>query len=109
VLAPGFSELGYQLGRLLIERGERARGQRLIDEDRRARAEAAEFNRLVIVAGTDPKNPEHHRHLARWCMKHGRLARAILEWQEVLDRLPHDAEARQGLQAARARRGDPAA
>jgi cytochrome c-type biogenesis protein CcmH/NrfG len=105
-IAPAYPKLRTELGRLLVGQGERKRGLALIAEGRRAQLDEAEFNRLVIRVGTDSENVDLRRKLARWCMKHGRLSRAILEWEEVLARVTEDAEARRGLQTARSLRGD---
>jgi Flp pilus assembly protein TadD len=104
---PAYPKLRLNLGRLLVRRGDRTRGLRLLADERRIRDEAAEFNRLVILAGAQNENPAAHRQLARWCQKQGRLSRAILEWREVLARLPADAEAQAGLRRCLTLRGDP--
>ncbi len=105
-LNPAYPKLRFYLGRLLIRNGERERGLKLLADEERSRTEESEFNRLVIVSGSQPENVEHHRRLARWSMEHGRLSRAILEWEEVLTQVPGDKEAQRGLQTARSRRGD---
>ena len=104
---PEYPSLRLNLGRLLVHQGQRARGLALIEADRRARAEADEFNRLVTLAGMKLEDMGRRRELARWCQAHGRLSRAILEWEEVLARLPEDPEAARNLRACKARRGDP--
>lgn len=103
-VSPSYPKLRVNLGQLLIRTGERERGQKLLREAARDAEESAEFNRLVIRSGNAPDNVELRRDLARWCREHGRLSRAILEWQEILARRPGDPEARQQLQAALARR-----
>lgn len=104
-LAPGTAGLRYQLGRLLLSQGERAEGAKILAEDDRANQEESEWNRLVILAGTAPNDPARHRQAARWCQAHGRLSRAIFEWQEVLAHLPQDAEARQSAARLLRQRG----
>lgn len=106
-IRPTYPKLRVNLGQLLIRRGDKARGQALLREEERDAAEAAEFNRLIIRAGNQPENIELRRDLARWGMQHGKLSRSILEWQEILARLPNDLEARQQLQIALVRRGEP--
>lgn len=104
-LAPGDPLLGYNLGRLRVEQGDRAAGRGLLAEATRARADTAAYDRLVVLAGQTPGDAGGHRRLARWCQTHGRLSRGIFEWQEVLALLPQDAEARQGAARLLARRG----
>ena len=106
-IRPAYPKLRLNLGRLLIRKGDKERGQILLGEGTRDAAEAAEFNRLVIRAGNNPEKMPLRRELARWSMQHGKLSRAIFEWQEILVRLPEDSEARQQLQIALSRRGDP--
>ena len=96
VLAPSDALLGYNLGRMRIEQGDRVTGQALLAEATHQREEAAAYDRLVVTAGEKPGLPEGHRLLARWCQSHGRPSRAIFEWQEVLSLLPQDVEAQQG-------------
>lgn len=105
-IRPAYPKLRMNMGRLLIRNGDKARGRKLLAEGERDAAEAAEFNRLVIRVGNDPASIPLRRDLARWSMQHGRLSRAILEWQEILSRLPEDREARQQLPVALARRGE---
>ena len=92
-LSPGQPKLELNLGRLLIRRGERERGKRLMEAGERGRAEDAEYNRLAIAAGAGRSDPEAHRALARWCQARRRFSRAILEWEQVLRLHPGDAEA----------------
>jgi tetratricopeptide (TPR) repeat protein len=103
---PEYSGLSLKMGRLLVEEGQRPRGLALIAKSRRAQLDAEAFNRLVIRAGTSPENVTLRRELARWCQAHGRLSRAILEWEEVLARVPGDSEAERALPAAKRQRGD---
>jgi len=104
-LAPGDPALGYNLGRLRIEQGDRAAGLRLLADAARAAQDKAAYDRLVVIAGDVPTDPVRHRQLARWCQAHHHLSRAIFEWQEVLARLPQDAEARQSAARLLAQRG----
>ena len=104
-LAPGDALLGYNLGRLRVEQGDRAAGLALLSEATRTRADTAAYDRLVVLAGETPGDAGGHRRLARWCQAHGRLSRGIFEWQEVLALLPQDAEARQGAALLLKRRG----
>ena len=104
-LDPGRAGLRFHLGRLLLSQGASVEGKRLLAEDQRATADDAEWNRLVILAGSAPNNPERHRQAARWCQTHGRVSRGIFEWQEVSALLPQDAEAKAGAARLLARRG----
>lgn len=104
-LAPGAAGLRFHLGRLLLSQGQRAEGARLLAEDDRATKDDAEWNQLVILAGTAPNDPARHRQAARWCQTHHRLSRGIFEWQEVLAHLPQDAEARQSAARLLRQRG----
>ncbi len=104
-LAPDDPALGYNLGRLRIEQGDRAAGLRLLADAARAAQDKAAYDRLVVIAGDVPTDPVRHRQLARWCQAHHHLSRAIFEWQEVLARLPQDAEARQSAARLLAQRG----
>jgi len=104
-LDPGDALLGYNLGRLRIEQGDRAAGMALLAEAARSREAEAAYDRLVVLAGEKPGEAAGHRKLARWCQEHGHLSRAIFEWQEVLTLLPQDAEARAGAARLIARRG----
>lgn len=104
-LAPGDSTLGYNLGRLRIEQGDRTAGLQLLAEAARAAQDKAVYDRLVALTGDAPGDPALHRRLARWCQTHHHLSRAIFEWQEVLAHLPQDAEARQSAAQLLARRG----
>ena len=104
-LAPGDALLGYNLGRLRIEQGDRAAGQMLLAEATKARADSEAYDRLVVAAGERPGDADGHRRLARWCQAHGQLSRAIFEWQEVSALLPQDSEARQGAARLLKQRG----
>jgi tetratricopeptide (TPR) repeat protein len=90
---PDFPKLRASLGRLLVRLGKREEGQRIIRDGEIERRESSEYNRLVMDASTEKGGPEPHRQLARWAQAHGRLPRAILEWEQVLARVPGDAEA----------------
>ena len=92
-LAPGDATLGYNLGRLRMEQGDRAAGLQLLAEASQTAQDSEAYDRLVAEAGLAPDAPAPHRRLARWCQSHRRLSRAIFEWQEVLAHLPQDAEA----------------
>ena len=104
-LAPGSRTLLYTLGRLRIAQGDRAGGLALLAEAARQGADESAYDKRVGQAGLSPGNPEFHRQLARWCQAHGRLSRAIFEWQEVSALLPQDAEARQSAARLLKQRG----
>ena len=104
-LAPGDSVLGYNLARLRLAQGDRAAGAQLLAEAAQATRDGEVYDQLVDRAGRAPENPALHRQLARWCQTHHHLSRAIFEWQEVLARLPQDAEARRSLPPLLAQRG----
>ena len=103
---PDFGKLRISLGNLLVREGDRTRGARLLQEARNDQNVSNEYHRLVTTAGQNRQNPDAHRNLARHCMQHGRLPRAIVEWEEVLRLLPGDKEATQGILDAKKRRGD---
>lgn len=104
-LAPGDALIGYNLGRLRIEQGDKTTGITLLKEAALVRAEGETYDGLVVAAGEKPKDPAGHRKLAQWCQTHGHLSRAIFEWQQVLADLPQDAEARQSAAQLIAKRG----
>lgn len=83
------------LGRLLVRRGQKERGGKMIQEAEAERSSNTEWNRLVAATGTKRDNIDRHRQLARFCQKSGRLPRAILEWDQVLYLKPGDTEATQ--------------
>jgi len=93
-LAPGDALIGYNLGRLRIEQGDRVGGMALLAEAARGRAEGETYDNLVVAAGEKPGEAAGHRKLAQWCQGHSHLSRAIFEWQEVSALLPQDAEAK---------------
>ena len=105
VLAPDDPTLGYNLGRLRVEQGDRASGLRLLADAAQSARTKTDYDRLVVRAGEAPSDPVRHRQLARWCQSHRHLSRAIFEWSEVLAALPQDAEARQGVSKLQAQRG----
>ena len=96
-LAPGDPTLGYNLGRLRVELGDRASGRQLLAEAAQSAKDKADYERLVVRSGEVPNDPFRHRQLARWCQSHRHLSRALFEWSEVLASLPQDAEARQSV------------
>jgi hypothetical protein len=77
-----------------------------MDEATRELAIGEEYMKLVTTAGQDMPNAEAHKAVARHCMQHGRIPRAILEWQHVLTLLPGDKEATAGIVKAYKVRGD---
>lgn len=105
-LAQGYNYSGMivQLGKLQVKLGDREKGAATLARGERERTEGSEYNRLVTLAATAGSNPEPHRILARWCQEKGRLPRAILEWEQVLSRLPNDTEAKTALEKALAQR-----
>ena len=105
-LQPDFGKLRITLGTLLARNGDRARARTLLDEARRDQDVSNEYHRLVTSAGQRRDEPTIHRELARHCMKHNRIPRAIIEWSEVLRVVPGDREAVDGIAAARRIRGD---
>ena len=104
-LAPNDPVLGYNLGRLRIAQGDRTSGLQLLAEAARLAHDNAEYDRLVILTGSTPNNPQRHQQLAQWCMTHHHVSRAIFEWQEVIRLLPRDAEARRNAVQLLAQRG----
>jgi Flp pilus assembly protein TadD len=106
---PDQPDLAVNLGRLLVRQGQAERGGQLITAGEAARSDATEYNRLVTTAGMDLENPAKHRALARWCQAHGRLPRAILEWEQVLRLRPGDAEAMRERKRSVALRGQASA
>ncbi len=104
-LDPSYPGLRFHLGRLRLTQGESARGRQILAEDQRANQDAAQWNRLVIMAGSAPNDPARHRQAAQWCQSHHRLSRAIFEWQEVLALLPQDSEAKRRVAQLLAQRG----
>lgn len=104
-LTPDNQALGYNLGRLCIHQGDRDAGQKILAQATRAAEAQNAYDRLVGQAGDHPDNPDFHRQLARWCAAHHRLSRAIFEWQEVLDLLPQDSEAKRSAAQMLAQRG----
>ncbi|MFM7320408.1 MAG: tetratricopeptide repeat protein [Armatimonadota bacterium] len=105
-LQPDFGKLRITLGTLLARTGDRARGRTLLDEARRDQDISNEYHRLVTAAGQRRDEPGIHRELARHCMRHNRIPRAIIEWSEVLRVAPGDQEATDGIAAAKRIRGD---
>ena len=103
---PDFGKLRIRLGNLLVREGDRERGATMLKEARADQAISNEYHRLVTAAGQNRNDPEAHRLLARHCMKHNRLPRAIVEWEEVLRTVPADSEAVAGIAEAKRRRGD---
>ncbi len=91
---PNQLELTKSLGLLLCRHGQQERGKKMLAQSVRTEDEIVKYNRLVTVAGLRRANPEDHRALARWCQEHGKLSRAILEWEQTLALRPNDAEAK---------------
>ncbi|MFY7951299.1 MAG: tetratricopeptide repeat protein, partial [Armatimonadaceae bacterium] len=103
---PDFGKLRISLGNLLVRDGDRSRGAQLLQEARKDQAVSNDYHRLVTTAGQNRNDPDAHRKLARHCMEHGRLPRAIVEWEEVLRLKPDDRDAKSGIAEAKRRRGD---
>lgn len=104
--SPDTGQLRIQYASLLNRSGKRAEGSRIMDEATRELAVGEEYMKLVTTAGQDMPNAEAHKAVARHCMQHGRIPRAILEWQHVLTLLPGDKEATAGIAKAYKVRGD---
>jgi len=104
--SPDTGQLRIQYASLLNRSGHRAEGSRIMDEATRELAIGEEYMKLVTTAGQDMPNTEAHKAVARHCMQHGRIPRAILEWQHVLTLLPGDKEAAAGIAKAYKVRGD---
>jgi tetratricopeptide (TPR) repeat protein len=104
--SPDTGQLRIQYASLLNRSGNRAEGSRIMDEATRELAIGEEYMKLVTTAGQDMPNTEAHKAVARHCMQHGRIPRAILEWQHVLTLLPGDKEAAAGIAKAYKVRGD---
>lgn len=103
---PDFGRLRIGLGTLLARTGDRARGAKLLEEARRDQEIGNEYHRLVTAAGQQRDDADAHRQLARHCRAHGRIPRAIVEWQQVLRIVPGDKEALAGIADAKKVRGD---
>ncbi|GEM_PF-803078 len=91
---PNQLELSKSLGLLLFRQKQTERGKVLVSQSKIVEEEVLEYNRLLTLAGQQRHNPNGHRELARWCQKEGKLSRAILEWEQTLEILPNDAEAK---------------
>jgi tetratricopeptide (TPR) repeat protein len=90
---PRQAQLARTLGQALIRQGEKDRGRKLMQAGEATRAEASDFNSLLLGAGMGRRNPEKNRELARWCQTRGRWSNAILAWEQVLSVAPTDPEA----------------
>jgi tetratricopeptide (TPR) repeat protein len=90
---PRQGQLARTLGQALIRQGDKERGRKLMQAGEAARAEASDFNSLLLGAGMGRRNPEKNRELARWCQTRGRWSNAILAWEQVLAVAPTDPEA----------------
>jgi predicted Zn-dependent protease len=103
-VSPNYPRLRFQLGQLYLRAGERQKGNDLLKAFRETDARETEYNRLVTSVGMSKGDPARRRELARWCAANGRLSRAILEWEQILEKLPNDAEARRESARLRAER-----
>lgn len=104
--SPDTGQLRIQYGTLLVRAGNRDLGSKILGEARDEQTIGDEYMKLVTTAGQDMPNAEAHKAVARHCMQHGRIPRAILEWQHVLTLLPGDKEAIAGIAKAYKVRGD---
>jgi tetratricopeptide (TPR) repeat protein len=104
--SPDTGQLRIQYGTLLVRAGNRDLGSKILGEARDEQTIGDEYMKLVTTAGQDMPNAEAHKAVARHCMQHGRIPRAILEWQHVLTLLPGDKEATAGIAKAYKVRGD---
>ena len=104
--SPDTGQLRIQYGTLVVRAGNRDLGSKILGEARDEQTIGDEYMKLVTTAGQDMPNAEAHKAVARHCMQHGRIPRAILEWQHVLTLLPGDKEATAGIAKAYKLRGD---
>ena len=91
---PNQLELTKSLGLLLSRQRQQERGGKLLAQSGVIEENVMEYNRLLTLAGQHRRDPDDHRALARWCQKHGKLSRAILEWEQTLMLHPNDSEAK---------------
>jgi tetratricopeptide (TPR) repeat protein len=93
-LRPDYPSLTYQLSQLYRRVGETAKATSFLKEFTTRKSGMDHYNDLVTASGQAPDDMSKRRELARWCAENGRLSRAILEYERILERLPNDADAR---------------
>ena len=86
--APELEGLKIQLGQVLVRRGQRERGIKLIQEHRRAQERRETRDRLVSRVAMQPESGARRQELIRWCLANGEAARARLEQAELARQAP---------------------
>ena len=86
--APELEGLKIQLGQVLVRRGQRERGIKLIQEHRRAQERRETRDRLVSRVAMQPESSARRQELIRWCLANGEAARARLEQAELARQAP---------------------
>jgi len=97
--------LAINLGRLLVRKGDRQRGQQMLEAGEKQRAEGTDYNRLLITAGMMRNDIDKQKEFARWCQERKRYSHALLGWNQVLKLKPDDAEAQREIAVCIERRG----
>ena len=93
-LQPDLDGLRVLLGRLLIRLKEAAKGTALLEAEQRDRQRHEQLQRLAGRVAAAPDSLDRHREMARWCGQNNKLSQALLEWELILRRVPHDPEAK---------------
>jgi tetratricopeptide (TPR) repeat protein len=93
-LRPDYPSLTYQLAQLYRQAGESAKAAPLLKEYTARKAVTDRYNDLVTASGQSPRDTQKRRELAKWCAENGRVSRAILEYERILEQTPDDADAR---------------
>ena len=102
--APDYPNLRPQLARLRIRQNEKERGTQLLAEEKKKADQSSHYQRLVTLVAQEPENLQQRRQLAHYCTSRHLLTRALLEWDQILERKPADPEARREQAALRRRR-----
>lgn len=103
-LAPTYLSVGYQLGQLYQRLGDPQRARELLKADSAPKAKVEIYQQMNLGVAATPDNLELRRKLARYCVEHKLIHRAIFEWEQVLERKPGDPEAKRQVVALKARR-----
>ncbi|MCX6368634.1 MAG: hypothetical protein NTX57_18290 [Armatimonadetes bacterium] len=81
--APELEGLRVQLGQVLVRRGQKERGEAMINVHRKLQEHREMRDRLVSRVAMQPENTARRQELIRWCLANGELARATLEQAEL--------------------------
>lgn len=91
---PEFEKTSLLLGQMYIRRGEKQKGQRLLDEYRRVHALDERMERTILRVADTPNDAQAHRSLGKYYQQQDNPARAVVEFKRVLELSPGDPDAR---------------